>query len=122
MSDASSVYKICPQCGQSVSVAAKFCPTCGTPFTEENDEFVAYERYQQPVPPVVPVSETQQFTPVSGMEPQGGVTPDVTLYPGPDQSAAGQSRGQARTLGDDFGTSAMGAAFGQAYEELDDEL
>ena len=45
MADTSSIYKICPHCGQSVSVAAKFCPSCGNLFSEENSDFVAYERY-----------------------------------------------------------------------------
>lgn len=70
MSDTSSVYRICPQCGQSVSVAAKFCPTCGTPFAEENAEFVAYERYQAPEVTMAGAAagaaagDTQPFTPV----------------------------------------------------------
>ena len=75
MSDTSSVYRICPQCGQSVSVAAKFCPTCGTPFAEENAEFVAYERYQTPEVTMagaaagaaagMAAGDTQPFTPVT---------------------------------------------------------
>lgn len=75
MSDTSSVYRICPQCGQSVSVAAKFCPTCGTPFAEENAEFVAYERYQAPEVTMagaaagaaagMAAGDTQPFTPVT---------------------------------------------------------
>ena len=50
MSDTSSVFKICPHCGQSVSVAAKFCPACGTVFSEESSDCVAYERFSNPAP------------------------------------------------------------------------
>ncbi len=98
MADTSSVYKICPHCGQSVSVAAKFCPTCGTPFTAESSDFVAYERYpvqEQPQPPQPSMDATMTFTPVSepaGREQTGsqdGITPNVSLYVGPDRSGSG---------------------------------
>lgn len=100
MADGTSIYKICSQCGQSVSEAAKFCPSCGTRFPEENTGFVAYERY--PEPPQDESSsvgdQTVRFSPVDQSQPaqtgawgtpgvpaeQGGAAP---LYPGPDQSA-----------------------------------
>lgn len=77
MSDTSSVYKICPQCGQSVSVGAKFCPTCGTPFSGEGGEFVAYERYQQPE------AQSNQYTGFA----QDPVMQDGTRFPGTEEQA-----------------------------------
>lgn len=107
MADGTSIYKICSQCGQSVSEAAKFCPSCGTRFPEENTGFVAYERYPEP-----PQNESQpvgdqtvRFSPLDQSQPvqagawgnpgnisaeQGGAAP---LYPGPDQSAGGSPNG-----------------------------
>lgn len=97
MSDTSSVYKICPQCGQSVSVAAKFCPTCGAAFTEESADFVAYERYQDP--PAIGnqtnannMDNTMTFTPVSGHSPDAG----YGMYPGPDQGGSAETKRQPR--------------------------
>ena len=96
MSEESSVFKICPQCGQSVSVAAKFCPTCGTPFAADAADFVAYERYQTPGTPDMgaagtgapPVSDsTMAYPPVDGTQP-AGAGEGAPLYPGPDQAAA----------------------------------
>ena len=104
MADTSSVYKICPHCGQSVSVAAKFCPTCGSPFTAESSDFVAYERYSTPEtqqPTQQMTDATMTFTPVSGQPGNGtfagqsqqgnteGITPNVSLYVGPDHSGSG---------------------------------
>lgn len=88
--DASSVYKICPQCGQSVSVAAKYCPTCGTPFAAEEADFVAYERY--PLEPDVPMPEVQV--------PPAPAAEEPLPYPGfrgPDSAGGGQEH-TVRTL------------------------
>ena len=84
MADTSSIYKICPHCGQSVSVAAKFCPSCGNLFSEENSDFVAYERY----------SETQPAAPQAG----------APQYRGPDQSGGGTVNGP-RPLGQEPGNT-----------------
>ena len=116
MSDTSSVYKICPQCGQSVSVAAKFCPSCGTPFTEENDEFVAYERYQQPTD----VDYTQQYTAFGGNT--GGVDPNANLYPGPDQSGGYENGDMSYSEYDTSdGESREGYSFSRGKNNLAEE-
>ncbi len=84
MSDNASVYKICPQCGQSVSVAAKFCPTCGTPFAEETADFVAYERYQDTSgTPPYNMEDTVPYVPLGNLSPEDGYG---GMHPGPDQS------------------------------------
>lgn len=98
MSDTSSVYKICPQCGQSVSVAAKFCPTCGAAFTEESPDFVAYERYQDPAAMGGQIrtnnmDDTMPFTPVSGFNSDPG------MYPGPVQGGSSEAKRQPRPMG-----------------------
>lgn len=51
MSEESSVFKTVRSAGSQVPVAAKFCPTCGTPFAADAADFVAYERYQTPGTP-----------------------------------------------------------------------
>lgn len=76
MSDNSSVYKICPQCGQSVSVAAKFCPTCGLPFSEGDAGFVAYERYQ----PAETFTDGAQGSSPVDYGASDGVTSEVNVY------------------------------------------
>ena len=101
MSEESSVFKICPQCGQSVSVAAKFCPTCGTPFGTEGADFVAYERYQTPEQPSVPaggsMDDTMLYPPYSAdQNNMGGM--DAAMYPGPDQGGSSNARRQPRTV------------------------
>ncbi len=115
MSDASSVYKICPQCGQSVSEAAKFCPSCGSPFSEDNQEFVAYERFptppQEEAPaPAINLDDTVRFSPVEaqgsplqfGGVPQppvdGGMDASGVAYSGPDRSG-NSNLGQPRPMG-----------------------
>lgn len=118
MSDASSVYKICPQCGQSVSEAAKFCPSCGSRFPEENAEFVAYERYPNPPQQENPdLENTVRFSPVASQgsplnlsgQPEPGANtamntnagpavPNGTpVYPGPDHSGS-SNLGQPRPV------------------------
>ena len=58
----SSVFKICPKCGQSMAVDVQACPSCGTTFSrEDGGDFVAYERLTDPVS-----DETMTYTPVSG--------------------------------------------------------
>ena len=102
MSEESSVFKICPQCGQSVSVAAKFCPTCGTPFGTEGADFVAYERYQNPEQPVngAPaggdMDDTMVYQPYDGGQNDIGGGP--AMYPGPDQGGNYDARRQPRTV------------------------
>ena len=101
MSEESSVYKICPQCGQSVSVAAKFCPTCGTPFGTEGADFVAYERSQTPEQPDVTAGGSGDDTMLyshygNDQGNMGGM--DATMYPGPDQGGSSDARRQPRTV------------------------
>ena len=99
MAEESSVYKICPQCGQSVSVAAKFCPTCGTPFTTESSDFVAYERFQNQggAPNGANMDDTMSYSTVNAPQ-DGGVAPNVNLYPGPDQGGSDDARRQPRPV------------------------
>ena len=101
MSEESSVFKRCPQCGQSVSVAAKFCPTCGTPFGTEGADFVAYERYQNPEQPAngAPaggnLDDTMVYSPYDGQNDMGG---GQNMYPGPDQGGNYDARRQPRPV------------------------